>query len=93
MIEVGLGWLNHPMALGGDSTTHISPKKERKKVMLRFWPFKVFICLFLIMHKDTCRFFKVCDVDFCQFFNESWMEVSSPSLAINDVLSTIRNEP
>jgi hypothetical protein len=31
MIEVGLGWLNHPMALGSDSTTHISPKKKKKK--------------------------------------------------------------
>jgi hypothetical protein len=37
--------------------------------------------------------FRGVGVDFCQFLDESWMEVPSPSLVINEVLYTIRNEP
>jgi hypothetical protein len=32
------------------------------------------------------------DINFHQFFDESWTEVPSPSLTINDVPSVIRSE-
>jgi hypothetical protein len=38
------------------------------------------------------QFLKSADVDFHQFMGESWMEVSSPSLAINKVPSAIQNK-
>jgi len=37
--------------------------------------------------------FKVCDVDFYQFLDESWTEVPYLSLAIKEVPFMIRNEP
>jgi hypothetical protein len=33
------------------------------------------------------------EIDFCQFLDESWMELQSSSLAINDVSSIKQNEP
>jgi hypothetical protein len=44
------------------------------------------------MHRDTCQFFKTCNVDFRQNLDESWTDVSSPFLIINKVLSMIRNK-
>jgi hypothetical protein len=40
-----------------------------------------------------CQLFRSVDVDFRQIFDGSWTEVPSPSLTINEVPSTIRNEP
>jgi hypothetical protein len=38
-------------------------------------------------------FFKACDMYFRQYLNGSWAEIPFPSLTINDVPFTIRNEP
>jgi hypothetical protein len=40
-----------------------------------------------------CQLLRNVDVDFHKFLDESWTEVLSLSLAINEVSSTIRNEP
>jgi Uma2 family endonuclease len=40
-----------------------------------------------------CQLLRGVDVDFLQFLDESWTEVPSPSLAINEVSSTILNKP
>jgi len=49
----------------------------------------IFGFLVLIMDMNMCRFFKVCDVSFRQFLDESWTDISSPHLAMNKILYTI----
>jgi len=46
---------------------------------------------FLIIHRNTCQFFKACDMDFRQFLDGSWTEVPYLSWAINETLFTIQN--
>jgi hypothetical protein len=40
-----------------------------------------------------CQLLRGIDVSFHQFLDRSWTEVPSPSLTINNIPSTIQNEP
>jgi hypothetical protein len=39
-----------------------------------------------------CKFFKVTDVNFCQFLDENWTKVISQFLVINEIPSIIQNK-
>jgi hypothetical protein len=65
-------------------------QKKKIKLLNFLLLFLVFNFYLSIGHVSTLRGI---DMDFRQFLDESWTNVSSPSLAINKVPSTIRIEP